>query len=116
MSINTTKNDIEIPIEPQELFLYEYADMTDTEAENGSNNTEKRTQLILNKMKLYYLNVEERRYVEKLVRLGKDRFLLPGDKLPVTAWVKHYIPTIGEKPVKCGQCRQPQEHEELGNN
>ena len=118
LAINTTQTDVSIEIPPQKLVPFEYMAFSSEEdfLNTGEEpiQAEKRVDAIMGRIKTDHLNSEELAYVEKWIKSGHDRFLLPGDKLPITTFIKHYIPTVDEEPVKSKQYRQPQKQEAAG--
>ena len=80
-----------------------------------SANAVERAEIILQQMKRDHLNPEEVKYIEKWIYSGQDRFLLPGDKIPFTNKIKHYIPTTDRIPVKCKQYRQPEKLDKIAD-
>ena len=122
MAINTREDDVTIEVKPGELIPFEYAAMdfepgSEDDVEVGANNpiveSYKRTQELKKIISTDHLNAEEKDSVEKLISDYTKVFLLPGDPLPCTDVVEHFIPTDTNRPVNAKQYRHPVAHQEF---
>lgn len=71
-----------------------------------------RAELRIDLLNLSYLNDEERREVENLIKKKSYLFHITGDKLGYTNATTHKIKTINDEPVHSKQYRHPRIHRE----
>ena len=103
-AINTTDNDIEIELPPQEIISFEYYKLTgedfdeDSTDEDYSPPVNKADEVIKN-LYLHHLNPVEKDHVLEIVREFHDNFYPPGEPLTPTHLVQHKIHTLNEVPI-----------------
>ena len=122
LAINAREDDIAFEVDPREIILCEYAPLdfepgSGDEIEVGPNNPivdlTERIQELKPLIFMNNLNFDEKSSVEKLITDYPHVFLLPGDALPCTDLVEHYIPTETNLPVNAKQYRHPTIHKEF---
>ncbi|XP_051153378.1 uncharacterized protein LOC127287824 [Leptopilina boulardi] len=118
-AINTTLEDVEIEIPPQELIPFEYYPLPGEETDEESSDEDyeqpiDRISAIINNLRLDHLNAEEQEHVKDIVREFPESFHLTGEPLNPTNKVKHKIITIDEIPIHTRPYRfSPAQKEEI---
>ncbi|XP_076301613.1 uncharacterized protein LOC143219562 [Lasioglossum baleicum] len=118
MATNTSKEAIDVEIEPQIVEPYDILSTSDediySEVRQHCNfkTREDRIQGISETLNLSHLNKEERCSITALIKEFPDRFYLPGDKLGKASDFKHSLHTTDEIPINTRQYRSPPVHQE----
>ena len=121
MAINTTTDDIDLEIPPQEILPYEIYefpghDTSDSDCENLSADVSEklmqsqsaRAEKVMNSLHIPQLTLEEKDYVSNWVNEFPDIFHLNGEQLTCTHLIRHRIPTIDNKVIFRKTYRHPQ--------
>ncbi|XP_051155718.1 uncharacterized protein LOC127278183 [Leptopilina boulardi] len=117
MAINTTENDIDLELAPQELIPFDFCESLgdeeyDSEPENPTpqaNSYSERIQKVKDALFLSHLNWEEKMYVLNWAEDFADIFHLNGEQLSCTHLIQHRIPTTDDKVIHKKQYRSPNE-------
>ena len=117
LAINSTEEEIEVQIPPQELTPYDvFDDESDcleeilTSGKTVSLSPEERMTLIKEKIKFGELDRHRQQRVTSYQEAIPQLFLLEGDELPGTNLAQHQIPTVDDVPVFRKQYRYPPVH------
>ena len=122
MAINTREEDVSFEVDAKELIPFEYASLDfepgaeediPVAANNPIVDKETRVSCLKDLIDVKHLNEEEKAHINRLLEDFPDVFLLPGDPLPCTNAVEHYIPLENNMPVNAKQYRHPVMHKEF---
>ena len=112
---NTTEDELELEIQPQEIIPFEYwefpgVNSEDSETEEDGGHVD-RIEKVINSLHVAHLNTPEKDLLLGWARDFSDIFHINGEILSATHKVQHRIPTTGDSVIAKKQYRQPPKHE-----
>ena len=122
IAINTTEDDIDIEIAPQEVIPFDFCtfpgeETSDSELEYSTLDIEKnlnsyaeRAERVKRSLRLSHLNDEERNYVLRWADDYADIFHLNGERLSSTHLIQHRISTLDNEVIAKKQYRSHRTH------
>ncbi|CAB0031905.1 unnamed protein product [Trichogramma brassicae] len=100
-AINTQEEEVELNLDPVEIQSFDYV-VQDFESDGATEldtppieDVKARCDRILKTLRLSELNQEEMESIKGLVMDYPDLFLLPGDSLPCTNWIRQFLGMAG---------------------
>ena len=113
---NTTEDELELDIQPQEIIPFEYCEFPgvnseDSETEEDGGHVDRIEQVIYS-LHVTHLNTPEKDLVLGWAKDFSDMFHINGEILRATHKVQHRIPTIDDVVIAKKQYRQPPEARE----